>query len=80
VAENTLRAVDKDTDLELADWYYQHSQVFVSEIHACWKDERKPRKKFGHITKCTEKTLESMLKAKKRAVWDYVESVLEDDE
>lgn len=82
-----LLPLRSETDPNLAQWYKEHSRIFVNSEHSCWNnpdDLKKVRKRrYGGVVKSPYNTLSRMLKEHVEEATDWIEANLEheaDDE
>jgi len=61
--QNPLRGVRSTVDQHMTNWYYDHSQVVISDNHSAWEQSTKLRKKFGNITRLPASGVHELLAA-----------------
>lgn len=71
-----LRPVKSETDTELSSWYKQNSLVYVTNDHACWKDDdlakKVLKKRFGGVHRSPEVGLNRMMEAHAKEVYQFI--------
>ncbi|KAF2826405.1 hypothetical protein CC86DRAFT_351075 [Ophiobolus disseminans] len=65
VAETTIQSIKRATDDTIANWYYEHSKIFIKNSHYVWDPsrQRKLRRKLGNLVKSPQDSLDTMLEA-----------------
>ncbi|KAF2033458.1 hypothetical protein EK21DRAFT_58471 [Setomelanomma holmii] len=63
VADTTIQSIKRATDDMIAQWYYEHSKIFVKNSHFVWDPSRvrKLRRKLGNLVKSPQDSLDTML-------------------
>lgn len=78
----TLRHVKSDVDPDLSGWYKNHSQVYISSDHVCWRDENLARKiqkrRFGSVIRSSAPSLSQMMQTHATEVHAWIMEIVED--
>ena len=75
VEDVPLQSCKSATNDSLALWYYACSLVFVTPEHNFWYSDlsRKPKKRFGRISRSSEETIMDMLIEHKETVFEFLQ-------
>ncbi|KAF2716814.1 histone deacetylase [Polychaeton citri CBS 116435] len=80
VEDVSLQACRSLAGTDLDEWYSRHSQVYVARDHNFWASEfaRKPKRRFGRISRSNQHAISDMLYAHKQSVFDALSGATED--
>lgn len=75
----TLRPVKSETDIYLAQWYREHSRIYVDDMHPCWESEaethRAMRSRYGRVIRSDQAGVAKMMSKHQKEALEWVSSM-----